>query len=104
MTFLLVVEALKEEIAIVDVSFFGMTSIGSGCHVPVRSARNFSRPPLKTLRSKRLPGTPYLGAIPQEVYCHIVQFAEHSFVVHEWTKHPPGFTLGFASGSAGSIA
>ena len=53
-------------------SFIGMKSDGSGVHEPFRSVANDSGVPLKTLRSNREPGTPYLGAIPHDEYCHIV--------------------------------
>ena len=82
---LFVVVAFTEEMVIVELSPTGMRSAGSGNQVPVSSDSNFSGVPLKTLRSNRLPGTPYLGAIPHELYCHIVQLAEHCAVVHECT-------------------
>jgi hypothetical protein len=88
---------------IVDVSPIGISSCGSGTQVPVSKLLNFSIPPLKTLRSSLEPGTPYFGAIPHDVYCQTVQFAEHSAVVHEWTKQPLVFTFGLAPGLAGSI-
>ena len=81
--FLLVVDAKTDVIVIVVDSPCGMKSAISGSHVPVSKLWNFSGVPLKTLRSSRFPGTPYLGAIPQEVYCQTVQFAEHCAVVHE---------------------
>ena len=82
---LFVVVALTDEIVMVELSPTGIRSAGSGDHEPVSSDSNFSEVPPKTLRSNRLPGTPYLGAIPHEVYCHIVQLAEHCAVVHECT-------------------
>ena len=63
----------------------GIRSDGSGAHAPLRSAANASEVPLKTLRSKRDPGTPYLGAIPHDVYCHIVHCALQLAAVHECT-------------------
>ena len=54
-----------------EVSFTGIKSSSSGVHTPVVRVLNVSSVPLNTLRSRRLPGTPYLGAIPQDVYCHI---------------------------------
>ena len=62
-----------------------MKSAGSGVHEPFRSAAKDSGVPLKTLRSNREPGTPYLGAIPHDEYCHIVHCALQFAAVHECT-------------------
>ena len=63
----------------------GIKSEGSGAHEPLRRAAKASGVPLNTLRSNREPGTPYFGAIPHDVYCHIVHCALQFAAVHECT-------------------
>ena len=72
----------------------GIKSAGSGVHEPFRSAAKASCVPRKTLRSNLEPGTPYLGAIPHDEYCHIVHCALQLAAVHECTKQPLFFIPG----------
>ena len=52
-------------------SFIGIKSTTSGCHLPWIKERKLSAEPLKTFRSRRALGTPYLLPIPHDEYCQI---------------------------------
>ena len=50
----------------------GMRSTSDGVQTPFAKSKNDEGVPRKTFRSNLFPGTPYLGAMPQEEYCHTV--------------------------------
>ena len=74
------------EFTIVTVgSCTGMRSAVSGTHVPFIRSKKAPVVPRNTSRSTLVPGTPYLLAIPHEVYCQTNQRDEQFDVVQEWT-------------------
>ena len=83
--FLSVDVAFTDLIVKVEVSFFGIKSFSEGFQAPVASERKSSCVPRNTFRSSRLPGTPYLGAIPQDEYCQIIHCDEQFAEVQECT-------------------
>lgn len=82
-TGLLDVVALTEFTVKVLGSWIGIKSATSGVHVPFVRSRNELGVPRKTLRSTRVPGTPYFFAMPHEVYCQTIHRDEQFEVVHE---------------------
>ena len=84
-TGLFVFVAVIESTLICVGSFVGIKSITSGIQLPLVKFEKMFGEPRNTLRSNLVPGTPYFGAIPHDVYCHIVHVVAQPDVVHECT-------------------